>query len=275
MITIGSNSASLGMANLLNNISSQMTKSAEIISSGKRIQSAADDPAGIAIASDIRTDRDSYSVVQKNISSGQSLLDVSNTALGSASDILNEMKKLALESKNDTLSADQRTAIQNTFAELQNQYDETIGGAELFGKNLLTAGAGDVDLQTGIGAGAANETTITAADTSSTNLGIDAVTINVGTIADADTAITAIDTALTSVGTNQAIMGAQSRGLETRMETVKNLEENLTGALSRVEDADMAAETSKFNMLQTQQQMALQSLSIVNSFPQSALALLR
>ena len=258
MITIGSNSASLGMANLLNDISSQMTKSAEIISSGKRIQTAADDPAGIAIATDIRTDRDSYSVVQKNISSGQSLLDVSNTALGSASDILNEMKKLALESKNDTLSTDQRTAIQNTFAELQNQYDETIGGAELFGKNLLTAGAADVNLQTGIGAGAANETTITAADTSSTNLGIDA-----------------IDTALTSVGTNQAIMGAQSRGLETRMDTVKNLSENLTGALSRVEDADMAAETSKFNMLQTQQQMALQSLSIVNSFPQSALALLR
>ena len=93
MITIGSNSASLGMANLLNDISSQMTKSAEIISSGKRIQTAADDPAGIAIATDIRTDRDSYSVVQKNISSGQSLLDVSNTALGSASDILNEMKK--------------------------------------------------------------------------------------------------------------------------------------------------------------------------------------
>lgn len=275
MITIGSNSSSLGMANLLNDISSQMSKSAEIISSGKRIQSAADDPAGIAIATDIRSDRDSYGVVAKNISSGQSLLDVSNSALGSASDILNEMKKLALESKNDTLSTDQRTAIQNTFSELQSQYDETINGAEIFGKNLLTAGAADVDLQTGIGAGAANQTTITAADTSSTNLGVDAGTIDVSSIANADAAITAIDTALTSVGTNQAIMGAQSRGLETRMDTVSNLQENLTSALSRVEDADMAAETSKFNLLQTQQQMAIQSLSIVNSFPQNALALLR
>jgi flagellin len=275
MISIGSNSTSLGMANLLNDITSQMKKSTEIISSGKRIQSASDDPAGIAIAAGIRTDRDSYSVVQKNINSGQSLLDVSNTALGSASDVLNEMKQLALESKNDTLSTDQRTAIQTTFSALQNQYDETIDGAELFGKNLLSATGADVNLQTGISSGTGSETTLVAADTSSTNLGVDSGTIDVSSIANADAAIAAIDTALTSVGTNQAIMGAQSRGLETRLDTVKNIGENLTGALSRVEDADMAAETSKFNLLQTQQQMALQSLSIVNSFPQNALALLR
>jgi flagellin len=275
MITIGSNSASLSMSNLLTGISKQIEDTSKIISTGKRIQSAADDPAGIAIATDIRTDRDSYSVVAKNITSGQSLLDVSNSALSSAGDILNEMKKLALESKNDTLSADQRTAIQNTFAELQSQYDETITGAEIFGKNLLSNGATDVDLQTGIGAGAANETTIAAADTSAVTLGIDAGTIDVGSIANADTAIGAIDTALTSIGTNQAIMGAQSRGLETRMKAVESLGENLTSALSRVEDADIAKETSKFNLLQTQQQMALQSLSIVNSFPQNALALLR
>jgi flagellin len=275
MITIGSNSASLSVSNLLTNISKQIENSSKIISTGKRIQSAADDPAGIAIATDIRTDRDSYSVVAKNITAGQSLLDVSNSALSSAGDILNEMKKLALESKNDTLSADQRTAIQNTFAELQSQYDETITGAEIFGKNLLSNGAADVDLQTGIGAGAANETTIAAADTSSVTLGVDAGTIDVSSIANADTAIGAIDTALTSIGTNQAIMGAQSRGLETRMKAVESLGENLSSALSRVEDADIAKETSKFNLLQTQQQMALQSLSIVNSFPQNALALLR
>lgn len=275
MITIGSNSASLSMSNLLTGISKQIEDTSKIISTGKRIQSAADDPAGIAIATDIRTDRDSYSVVAKNITSGQSLLDVSNSALSSAGDILNEMKKLALESKNDTLSADQRTAIQNTFAELQSQYDETITGAEIFGKNLLSNGAADVDLQTGIGAGAANETTIAAADTSAVTLGVDAGTIDVSSIANADTAIGAIDTALTSIGTNQAIMGAQSRGLETRMKAVESLGENLTSALSRVEDADIAKETSKFNLLQTQQQMALQSLSIVNSFPQNALALLR
>ncbi len=275
MITIGSNSSSLKMSNLLTNITDQIDKKASIISSGKRIQTAADDPAGIAIASNIRSDKNSYATVEKNISSGTSLLDVSNSALSSVTDILGEMKNLALESKNETLSVDQRNALQSTFAELQKQYDETVNGAELFGQNLLKNAATDIKIQTGIGAGAANETNLVAADTSAATLGVDAGTIDVGSTANSDAAITAIDTALTSIGTNQAIMGSQSRGLQTRLDSVKDLGENLSSALSRVEDADIAKETSEFNLLQTKQQMALQSLSIVNSFPQNALALMR
>lgn len=70
-------------------------------------------------------------------------------------------------------------------------------------------------------------------------------------------------------------MGAQTRALDTRLDSVKNMGENLESALSRVEDADMAKEASKLTLLQSKQQMALQSLSIVNSFPQNALSLLR
>jgi flagellin len=275
MITIGSNSSSLQMSNLLTNITDKIDHTAKVISSGKRILTAADDPAGIAIASNIRSDRNSYTIVEKNINSGTSLLDVSNSALSSATDILGEMKNLALESKNETLSVDQRNALQSTFVELQKQYDETVDGAEMFGQNLLKNAATDIKIQTGISAGAASETTLVAADTSGATLGVDAGTINVTSTAGADASITAIDTALTSIGTNQAIMGSQSRGLSTRMESVKSLGENLTSALSRVEDADIAKETANFNLMQTQQQMALQSLSIVNSFPQNALALMR
>jgi len=275
MITIGSNAASTKVSNILNTLTDNIEKQTKILSSGKRILSAEDDPAGIAIATSIRTDRDSYSVVEKNISSGKSLMDVSNTALGATTKILGEMKKLALESKNDTLSTEQRDALQATFGELQKQYDETIKGATLFGKNLLDASAADIDLQTGIGAGASNKTTIKAADTSSTALGVDAGSITIDSMANADSAITAIDDALKSIGTNQSIMGAQTKALSTRLESVKNIGENLESALSRVEDADMAKEASKLTLLQSKQQMALQSLSIVNSFPQNALSLLR
>lgn len=275
MITIGSNSSSLKVSNLLTDITNKIDNSAKMISSGKRIQSAADDPAGIAIAASIRTDKNSYTVVEKNISAGSSLLDVSNSALNSVTDILGEMKNLALESKNDTLSTDQRGALQSTFAELQKQFDETVNGAEMFGQNLLKNAATDIKIQTGISSGAANETTLVAADTSSATLGIDSGTIDVSSSANSDTAIDAIDEALKSIGTNQAIMGSQSRGLNTRLNSVKDLGENLTSALSRIEDVDIAKETANFNLLQTQQQMALQSLSIVNSFPQNALSLMR
>jgi flagellin len=275
MISIGSNSSSLQMSNLLTGITDKIEHSAKVISSGKRIQSAADDPAGIAIASSIRSDRNSYGVVEKNISSGKSLLDVSNSALNSVTDILGEMKNLALESKNETLSGDQRNALQSTFAELQKQYDETVTGAEMFGQNLLKNAGTDIKIQTGIASGAAGETSLLAADTSSATLGIDTGTIDVSSTANADASIAAIDTALTSIGTNQAIMGSQSRGLDTRLSSVKDLGENLTSALSRVEDADIAKETANFNLLQTQQQMSMQALSIVNQFPQNALALMR
>ena len=275
MISIGSNASSLQMSNLLTNITDQIEHKAKVISSGKRILTAADDPAGIAIASSIRSDRNSYSIVEKNINSGRSLLDVSNSALSSATDILGEMKNLALESKNETLSVDQRNALQSTFVELQAQYEETVTGAEMFGQNLLKNAGTDIKLQTGISAGAGSETTLKAADTSGVTLGIDAGTINVTTTAGSDASLAAIDLAMTTIGTNQAIMGSQSRGLMTRLDSVKSLGENLTSALSRVEDADIAKETSEFNLLQTQQQMSLQTLSIVNSFPQNALALMR
>lgn len=273
MLSIGSNVSALRMLNQLNKITNDIDHTSRVISTGKRILSASDDPAGIAIATRMKTQIGGYEVVKKNIGSGQSLLGVMNAGLSSGVSILQEMKKLALEAKNDTLSTDQRSALQETFSELQKQYDETIEGSTIFGKNLLINGAADINIQSGINAGSV--TTLRAVDSSSTTLGVDAGTLNLNNIANADLAIDGIDDAISTLGTNQAVLGAQSRGLETRLNVVDTMNENLSESLSRIEDANIAEETAKLQLLQAQQQMALQTLQIAMQYPQAALSLLR
>jgi flagellin len=273
MLSIASNISSQRIVSLLNNIGVGIDKSTNNISTGKRINSAADDAAGLQISTRMKTDIQGYGVVQNNISQGQSLLNVMDSGLQSGIEILQGMKQLALESKNDTLSTGQRNALQESFSNLQQQYDQTINGSELFGKSLLTSGAGDIDIQTGVNAG--QKTTLSAVDSSSTTLGIDSGTIDISTIANSDMTIESIDSAIDTLSLNQATVGAQYNGLESRNNVVKNITENTTSALGRIEDTDMAKETSNLQMLQVKQQMALQVLQMVNQYPSNALSLLR
>lgn len=272
MLTINSNSASLGVQSLLNNITRDLDVTANRISTGKRINTAADDPAGMAIATRMRSDLGSYGAVKNNISSGISLTEVASSALNDSTEIIGEMKKLAIQSQNGTLSTEQRASLQTAFTELQGQFQQTIDGAELFGQNLLKADATDVNILVGIDG--TNVFNVKAADTSLSNLSISSEDINITDIEGSAAAITALDEALVEIGNSQAVMGAQQNALHARMRSVDSLTTNIESARSRIEDADMARETSKLTELQTKQQMALAMLGLVNSFPQQALSLL-
>jgi flagellin len=273
MISIASNIQALKILNQLNKVTKDIDHTANVISTGKRIMSAKDDAAGMQIASRMTSHIQGYSVVQRNISQGQSILDVTSSGLSSGVEILQQMKELALESKNGTLSNDDRAALQSSFNILQEQYDDTIEGSSIFEKNLLTSGATSINIQSGVQAGQYN--TLSAVDASSSTLGTDSGTINVGNSANADLSISAIDDALEAMGRNQATVGAQHRSLETRSNVVSVMEENLTESRSRIEDADIATEVAKLNLMQAQQQMAMQALSMSMSLPEQALQLLR
>lgn len=272
-ITISSNSYASSIANVLNKITKDLNETSLRISTGKRILSAADDPAGIAIAAKLNYDNSAYGVVKKNISSGLSLIEVSSKALETSTGLIDQMKKLALEASSDTLSTEQRNAIQATFSELQGQLDDVVNNATLFGKNLIGGSAASVAIQSGINSG--NTTTINIAQSDTATLGIDTGTIDLTSSANAATAITALDSALTTVGTNQSILGAQQSGFNARISNIDKLRENLEAAAARIEGADIAKETKKLSLYQTQQQLAIQTLGIANSFPQAALQLLR
>lgn len=273
MISINSNIQALKSLNALNSVTNKIEHSTNVISTGKRINSAKDDAAGMQIANRMTTNIQGYGVVQKNISQGQSILDITSSGLSSGVSILQEMKELAIASKNGTLSTDDRSALQESFSMLQSQYDETIEGSSIFDKNLLTSGASNINIQSGINAG--QYSTLSAVNSSSDYLKIDASTINISDSANADLSLDAIDEALSTMGRNQATVGSQYRTLEARSSVVSTMEENLTESRSRIEDADIATEVSKLNLLKAQQEMAMQVLSISMSLPEQALSLLR
>ena len=273
MLSIGSNVQSLQVLNIINTINEGIETSTNRISSGKRINSAADDPAGLQIATRMTSSIEGLQMASQNIRQGQSLLNVADAGLQSGVEILQGMRQLALESKDDTLSTEQRTALQESFSALQNQYVQTIEGTELFGKNLLTAGAEDIRIQSGANAGQYN--TLSAVDSSAASLGVDTGSINISTIADSDNTLTQLDSALESMALNQATVGAQYNALESRLSVVNTTAENQVSARSRIEDADMAKETSNLQLLQVKQQVAIQALSMVNQYPTNALSLLR
>lgn len=272
-LSINSNVLATSVAHRLSNITQQLKDTSERIATGKRILRASDDPAGIGILMNMKAQNSSWGAVDKNLTSAQSLLDVSSSALQNQNNLLVKMKDIATQAASNTLSTEQRTALQSTFSEMQKQLDSIVNRASIFGQNLVNASSANVDIQSGINAG--DTTTLTAIKSDTATLGVDSATIDLTTSANASAAITALDNAVKTVSTNQSVIGAQQAGLDSLKNTSKTAQTNLQSAMSNIEDADIAEESSKLQMLQAQQQLGIQALGIINQLPSYALSLLR
>ncbi len=271
MLSINSNITSTRNATLLNTISQELAQSARKVATGKRLLSASDDPAGMGIVSNMKAQFSSYNAVQKNLTAGQSLLDVANSSLNSQQEIMKQMKELATQAASGTLTAEQRTALNDTFAQLKTQMDEAVDNATIFGQNLTGAAGANVVIQSGINSG--NTFTVTAAKSDTTTLGLNSLDLT--STANASAAMTALDTAVGTVASNQSIIGAQQNGLTKLAENAKTVQDNLEMSISRIEDVDMAAETAKLQQLQAKMQLTTAMMGISNQMPSYLLQLLR
>jgi flagellin len=271
MLSVNSNPLATQVAHNFNRIYEELNTTSNRISTGKRINSAKDDAAGIAIVSKIKATLGSYSVVQRNIQQGSSLLEVSDSSLKGVQDTLKTMRDLAVQASNETLTTSDRVALNKTFLELRSQIDSIVGEAELFGQNLIKSGAADVKIQSGLNNG--STTSLTAVSSDTTTLGVNSSQVD--TSSNAGSAIDAIDSAISKVSANQSVIGAQMSGLSIRERTVEDMMVNLDEARSRIEDISLENETAKLQQLQTQQQLAIGMLSMVSSYPNFALSLLR
>lgn len=272
-ISINSNVLANSIARNLNDNAAQLQKVSAQISSGKRILTAADDPAGVGILSSLKVQSSSYDAVLKNLKSGQSVLEVSDSALKSQQTTLQEMKDLATQAASSLLSTGQRAALQNSFVELQKQLDDTTKAATLFGTNLVSSTAATATLQVGINSG--DTRTLATAKSDAVTLGVDAATIDLTDTTKAAAAMTAIDAAANTVSTNQSIIGTQMAGLVKTTDNVKTTQLALAGAISKIEDADIASLSSQLSSLQAKQQLQSSALGIVNAFPNYLLSLVR
>lgn len=266
---LNTNIASLNTQRNLQASNTAMQKSLEKLSSGYRINKAADDAAGLAISETMKAQISGLNQANRNAQDGISLIQTAEGGLNETQAILQRMRELAVQASNGTYSSGDLDNIQSEITNLTDEIDQ-ISTTKFNGVALLDGSVAAVTLQ--IGATAADSMAVTMQDGKSATLlagGVD-----VTNMAGAKTAITDIDAAIAAVSTSRADLGANQNRLEHIINNLGTTSENLTAANSRIRDVDMAAEMSNFTKSQVLNQAGVAMLAQANQAPQSILKLL-
>ncbi len=269
-LRVNTNIFSMTAQKNLANHSSQLQSSFARLSSGLRIVSAADDPAGLGISERMRSEISSLQMAQRNAQDGVSLVQTAEGALSEVNSNLVRMRELAIESANGTLSAADRVSLNSEFTELIAEIDR-IGSTTAFNDtNLLDANA-TIDIQTGVDAG--QTITINLSDMQAAALGLTGLTVT--DVASSTATLAPLDTAIDAVVAVRGQLGASQNRLSSAMRSIATSVENLAAAESRIRDVDVANETASLTRNQILQQAASSILAQANTQPQIALSLLQ
>ena len=226
-----------------------MSKSMLRISTGYRINSAADDPAGLAISEKMRAQIRGLNMASKNIQDGISLVQTAEGALNETHAMIQRMRELAVQASNDTLTDSDRQQLDLEFQELKKEIQRLSKDTEFNTKTLLNGDYSTNGLKIQAGANAGQTIELFINDMGAGALGLDATT-SIATRDDANNAISSMDEALKRVSSERSRLGAYQNRLEHAYNANVNTAENLTAAESRIRDADIAKEM--MNMVKSQ-----------------------
>lgn len=268
-LRINTNIAALNTSRILRQNTDSLNKSLERLSSGLRINRAADDAAGLAIAEGFRSVSLGSEVAQRNAQDGVSLVQTADGALGEASNILQRIRELSVQAANGTNSTTNRAALDGEVQQLLQQIDDIAADTEFNGIRVLSS-LQTITIQSGAQPG--QSLTITVRGSKTSDLGVN--TLSVSTSALATTAISTIDLALQSVSVLRSNFGALQNRLEFTINTLSIQQENSSSAESAIRDADMAKETMSFTRNQILVSAGTSVLAQANVIPQTALQLL-
>lgn len=268
-LRINNNIAAFNAYRNLSVTDGQMSKSLEKLSSGYRINRAADDAAGLAISEGLRSQIGGLKVAVRNAQDGISVVQTAEGALTETHSILQRMRDLAVQASNDgAQSSASKSAADAEFAELIKELDDIAGKTTFNGTKLLD-GSFSGTFQVGAMAGE----TLSVAVSAMTSAGLSLSSLDLSTAASA--AITAVDTAIATVSTTRANLGASQNRLEHKINNLNVAVENLTASESRIRDTDMAQEMVAFTRSQILSQAGTAMLAQANQSPQSVLRLLQ
>jgi flagellin len=239
-----------------------LSKSMQKLSSGLRINSAADDAAGLAISEKMRSQITGTAQAQRNAMDGISLVQTAEGAYNEMHSILQRVRELSVQAQNSTLSTSDQGAIDQEVGQLTAELTRISGNTQFNGLQVLS---GSFTLQVGADAGSGNQITFSLSSISFASVGS----------ASAATAISAIDAAITSVSAARSTLGAIQNRLEHAVSNLGVYQENITAAESRIRDVDIAQETVNFTKLQILSQSGIAMLAQANSAPNNVLSLLR
>ncbi len=258
--------------NLLGN-QANLTKSFNRLSSGFRINTAADDAAGLAISESMKSQIRSYTVAERNASDAISMAQTAEGALGEMHNILGRMRELAMQSANGSMTAQDRGYVQTEFAQLQSEVTRIQDSAKFNGKALVGQSATVISFQVGLEATATDQISVTFGGLSLSALINDAA-VSGAEASQALAALATIDAAIGSISTARSSYGAAMNRMEVATSNIQTMRLNLSAANSRIRDVDVAEETSRMSRNQVLAQAGISVLAQANQIPQLAAQLI-
>ena len=271
MTVIGTNVSAIRAANASTAAQGMLAKSIDRLSTGKRINSAADDAAGNAISTRMTSQIRGLNQAVRNANDGISLAQTAEGGMNEIVNMVQRMRELAVQSASGTLQDTDRVNLQAEVAELILQIDDVASRTDFNGVALLDGTNATVDIQTGSASG--ETVAITLTDVTTATLGVDAV--DIATAAGADTALGLLDTALDDITTAQATLGAGQNRLQATVSSLVNRVTNLSESRSRIQDANFSEESTQLAKAQILSQASTAMLAQANQSQQGVLSLIR
>ncbi|MCQ8884841.1 flagellin [Pseudoalteromonas agarivorans] len=269
-LSVNTNVMSLNSQRNLSNSTNDLSTSYQRLSSGLRVNSAADDAAGLQIGSRLESQVNGLDQAARNANDGISIAQTAEGALEETTSMLQRMRVLSIQSANGSNSADDRAALQKEFEQLNEEIDRVASDTTFGGVNILTGTYG-AEFQVGADA---NQTISVKVSVAMNSTGLATSALDISTAAGAQAAITALDTSLTSVNDIRANLGAKQNRFDSTIRNLTNVSENVSASRSRIMDADFAKESANLARNQVLQQASSSMLAQANQQPQIALSLL-
>jgi flagellin len=274
---INNNISAMNSQNQLRINNMELGKSLEKLSSGLRINRAADDAAGLSISERMRVQVRGLARAEANAQDGISMANVTESALNEVTSMLHRMRELALQSANGTMTTSDRANAQAEFGQLTAQIDQIGSSTRYNGMTLFAATGGGSTTTFQVGAYSGDSLAYTIGSLSSASVGtiaMNAATFSIST-SNVNTVLLNIESAIAGIAEQRGKLGAISNRLEYSINNMSTVRENVAAAESRIRDADMAFEMTKFTRNQILSQSAQSMLGQANSVPQGILSLLR
>lgn len=280
-LNINTNIGALGAAVAATSVNKSMEIAMERLSTGLRINTAADDAAGVAIASRLTSEIRGTNMAIRNAMDGQAMIDTAEGAHNEIVNILQRMRELSVQSANDTNATADRTNIGHEVtalkAEIQRIKDSTSWGGKTLLVGSYASGTGTLTFQVGARTNAADSISVTIENMATSALGTTTTVANIAvdTFTNAQAAVVALDEAIATVNTQRSKLGAVSNRLDSTVANLTNVSTNLETGRARIQDADFAAESTALAKSQILQQASMAMLAQANASKQGVLGLLQ
>ena len=279
-LTVATNTGALMAQAAASSVNKSMEVSMERLSTGKRINAATDDAAGVAIASRLTSEIRGTNQAIRNAMDAQALLDTAEGAHSEIENILQRMRELAVQSANDTNNATDRDNLDTEFDALRSEITRIEGVTAWAGKNLLDGTASTTPLVFHLGSqnASSDSVTVTITNMAVSLLGSGSVYISdakVSTQASAAAVVDVLDAAIQQVNLQRAQLGSYSNRFDNTVNNLTNISNNLAAGLGRIQDADFALETTNLAKTQILQQASTAMLAQANAAKQNVLSLLQ